>query len=195
MASLFAQRNSAVRLAINAMDKSLGYSFIELIIVVVLVGILGAVGFSRLIAGDVADPGIVSAQLISSIRSAQQRSVGRSDITITVQPRSDELFFVVEDGSGDAQRSQSVLGAISLSADVNTLDSCATTPGSDVLTTSSSMVLEFDSLGDLLRGGVDGSADYPEDITSGARICVNNDPRYSVCISKSGFAYAGDCYE
>jgi hypothetical protein len=52
------------------------------------------------------------------------------------------------------------------------------------------MTIAFGGLGDLRTSGVTGSTGA---ITSAVRICINDSATMSVCVSPSGFAYAGDC--
>lgn len=159
----------------------------------VLVGIVSAVAFSRLLRSDSYDPLIARDAIISMARAAQQQAIGRSDVVFTLQPQGTALQLYVEDSGGELQRNEVRIDGVSLSGDVNQRTSCGVTPGADSITAGSAMVLEFDGLGNLLRGGVQGSAGHPAPVTSGARLCVNENPRFSVCWSAAGFAYAGDC--
>lgn len=170
-----------------------GYTIVELVIALVLVGIISAVVFSRMLGSDAYDPSIARNAIISMARSAQQQAIGRSDVVLTMQPQGTALQLYVEDSNGELQRNEVSIDGVALSGDVNQLAGCDVTPGAHSITGSSAMVLEFDELGNLLRGGVEGSAGYPASITTGARLCVNENPRFSVCWSAAGFAYAGDC--
>lgn len=165
----------------------------ELVIALVLVGIISAVAFSRLSGSDAYDPLIARNAILSMARTAQQQAIGRSDVVLTLQPQGTALQLYVEDSGGELQRNEVRLDGLTLSGDVNQLASCGVTPGADSITGGSAMVLQFDGLGNLIRGGVEGSAGYPSSITSGARLCVDNNPRFSVCWSAAGFPYAGDC--
>lgn len=170
-----------------------GYTIVELVIALVLVGVISAVAFSRLLRSDTYDPLIARDAIISMARSAQQQAIGRPDVVLTLQPQGSGLQLYVEDSGGELQRNEVRIDGVALSGDVNQLASCGVTPGEDNVAGSSAMVLEFDELGNLSRGGVEGSAGYPTPVTSGARLCVNSSPRFSVCWSSAGFPYAGDC--
>ncbi|WP_237132963.1 prepilin-type N-terminal cleavage/methylation domain-containing protein [Pseudohongiella sp. O18] len=172
-----------------------GFTITEIVIVIVLVGIIAALGMSRILRSDTYNAIIVRDQVVSLSRSAQQRAIGRSDVVLTLRPVGSNLEVEVEDDNGVMQRATLGLDSVLLSADVNELDSCGSTTGSTTLTTSNELVFEFDELGDLLRGGVTGSPGYPVTVTNGARLCIDNDPLMSVCWSTSGYAYVGDCIE
>ncbi|MEX1199135.1 MAG: prepilin-type N-terminal cleavage/methylation domain-containing protein [Pseudohongiellaceae bacterium] len=167
-----------------------GYTIIELVIVIVILGIVSAVTISRLVRSDIFSDSVIRDQVISSVRSAHQNATGRVDSTLTLNLVSDELHFILEDFDGEIQRDRVAIDEVTIAGDVNQLASCANIPGANPLTSSDSIVFEFDTFGDLRRAGIEGSL---QDVTTGARICVNDDPRYSVCISKTGYAYAGDC--
>lgn len=65
--------------------------------------------------------------------------------------------------------------------------------GAHTVTSDNAMVIAFDQLGDLLLAGVENTASEASVVSTGVRLCVNNDPVMSVCVSKAGFAYVGDC--
>lgn len=171
-----------------------GYTVIELIVVVVLIGIASAFAMSRILQGNAFTPSIVQQQIISLARVAQQSSLGRADVTLTVTPNGagDRVTIAAEESSG-ASTIQSVsvpLDTVSLSGDINKTASCAVDDGDAAITSAAPLVLNFGELGDLLDSGVGGGAGP---ISSAVRICINNSPRDSICVAPSGFAYAGDC--
>lgn len=175
--------------------RSAGFTIVELVVVIILVGILGAVGLSRYLDRDAFETVVVSSQLISAVRSAQQRSIGRSNVSLTLQRQGESLDMIVEDSSGEVQRSEASVANATLSGDVNITSSCGLVSGSHILGGGNQMVLEFGRFGELRQGGVTSASGYPESVSEGMRICVNNEPLYSVCISKAGYAYAGNCIE
>jgi len=175
--------------------KQSGFTITEIVIVIALVGIVAALGMSRILRSDTYNAIIVRDQVVSLSRSAQQRAIGRSEVVLTLRPVGSDLEVEVEDSGGVIQSATLDLESVTLTADVNDLDSCGTSSGATTLTTSNELVFEFDELGDLLQGGVTGSAGYPVTVTSGARLCVDSDPLMSICWSASGYAYVGDCIE
>ncbi|MDH7942690.1 type II secretion system protein [Pseudohongiella sp. SYSU M77423] len=175
--------------------KLAGFTIIEVVIAIAFVGIIAALAMSRILRSDTYNAIIVRDQVISLSRSAQQRAIGRSDVVLTLSPAGNNLEIQIEDDNAVIQRATLDLRGVSLGADVNELDSCSGTPAADAVTTSNDLVLEFDQLGDLLRGGVTDATGYPAAITSGARLCIDGVTEMSVCWSASGYAYEGACVD
>lgn len=176
-------------------SKKGGFSVIELVIVILLIGIVSAVAMARILRSDTYNSIIARDQLVSIARSAQQKAIGRSDVSLHIQPIGDSLQFRIEDVTGVVETINTDLAAVIPSGDVNQLASCSVVGGTSVVSLATPMVLYYNELGDLLNGGVTGAAGFPEDVTSGARLCINNDPAMSVCFSPSGYAYVGDCVD
>ena len=172
-----------------------GFTVVEVVIVIALVGVLSAFIMSRMLRSDTYDAIIARDQIISLSRAAQQKALGRNDIELTITPSGSTLSIEIEDSTGTVQSAQFDARNVSFSGDVNELDGCGVTPGTDSPSGAAPFVLRFDSLGDLMEGGVTGAAGFPAEITDGARLCVNNEPVMSVCWSAAGYAYAGDCIE
>lgn len=175
--------------------NSRGFTVIETVIAIVLVGILSAVTISRFLQSDTYNPSIARDQIISLSRSAQQKAISRADVTLTIQPVGNQLEIRLADGDGEIESATVDNASLILRGDVNELDGCEVTDGVDLITNAAPFVLEYDELGDLLRGGVTGSTGYPVAVSTGARICLNADAAMSICWSAAGYAYIGDCVE
>lgn len=173
--------------------RNQGFSIVELIIAIVVLGIISSVAMSRFLRSDSYNPAITRDQVVSLARSAQQKAVGRNDVTLTIQPVDDLIEVRLDDGAGQVQISRMDLATVNMRADVNELDSCSVTAGGFAVTNVAPLVLNYDSLGDLITGGVTGSPGFPQAITTAVRLCINDSPAMSVCWSPSGFAYVGDC--
>lgn len=183
----------------NYQRKFHGYSAIELVIVILIIGIISTVTVGRLLEGDTYNASVVRDQIVSLARSGHQRSLGRSDLALIVRPNGNKIEIITAEDFVDAQDFTSLQASlidarsVVVSGDVNITASCEVTPGADVLSNATPMVIQFNELGDLYRGGVTSSSGYPIAATTAIRLCVNNDPLVSVCFSPAGFAYAGDC--
>jgi MSHA pilin protein MshC len=176
----------------NFVKDQRAYTMIEMVIVIVLLGILGIIAASRLLSGNAFNPIIIRDQIVSLARAAQQNSLGRSGVNMTLTPNAggDELTIVTSDSGGTIQTTVLSLASALLSGDINDTDSCATTPGAGSISNAAPMTIAFGELGDLGDSGVTGSTGA---ISSALRVCINDTAAMSVCVSPSGFAYAGDC--
>ena len=176
-----------------------GYSMVELVIAIFIIGIISAVAMSRMLEGDIFNASVVRDQIMSLARSTQQHALGRPDVALILRTNGDELElqtveeFVDENTFTELQAATIDIRSVELAGDVNVTDSCGTTPGTDAIGNTEPMVIQFNELGDLFRGGVVGSVGYPITASTAMRICVNDDPLNSVCLSPAGFAFAGDC--
>lgn len=171
-------------------DES-GFSMVELIIGLVIAGIVAAVAMSRFTDGNAFNAIIVRDQLIAMIRTAQQSALGRSNVALTLTPNASasSLTVVRSDDGGTVDTVSVNLDSVSLSGDINVTASCGSVNGQTAIASGSPLAINFAELGALGDSGV-GSVST---VVSGLRICLNNDPVFSVCVSPSGFAYAGDC--
>ncbi|MCI5107507.1 MAG: prepilin-type N-terminal cleavage/methylation domain-containing protein [Pseudomonadales bacterium] len=176
----------------NHQKHSSGFTLVEIVATIAIIGIMSAFVVSRFIDGDSFNAPVLRDQLISLIRSAQQNSLGRPDVSVTLTPdgAGSTATITTSDDGGNMQSVTVDLGEVSLSGDINITDSCGSTAGSDTISNAAPMTINFGELGDLTDSGVTGSTGA---VNSALRICINNDPVASVCVSPSGFAYAGDC--
>lgn len=169
-----------------------GFTVIEVVIVILVVGIVSAVAMVRAMRSDVYNAAITRDQIVSMARSAQQKAIGRSDVELVLQPIGNILHLRILDSSGEVQASTSPLASVGLRADINQLASCNVLAGASEVTPGSPFVLRYNYLGDLLEGGPSGGE---ASVSTGARMCINGDSSMSVCLSAVGFAYVGDCVD
>lgn len=169
-----------------------GFTIIEMIVAILLMTILGVVVISRFADSNSLNADVVRDIVVSMSRTALQNSLGRSSVTLTITPSAggDEATIETSDAGGTIRSETVSLRSITLSGDINITDSCEVTPGAANITNAAPMTISFGTLGDLGTSGVTGSTGA---VTSAVRICINNIATDSVCVSPSGFAYAGDC--
>ena len=170
-----------------------GFTLVEMVIVIIIVSILSVVVISRLSNRNSFNGIIVRDQIISLARSAQQNSLGRANIELTITPNAAGSNVTIANKQGAAVITSTTLSmqSLTLEGDVNTTSSCAG-GGSNTISSSAPMRIAFGELGDLGGSGVVG-AGYPTAVSSAVRVCINDEVSYSVCVSPTGFAYAGDC--
>lgn len=179
----------------NSLKKTQkAFTVIEMVVTIVLVGIISLVAISRLLEGNTFNPAIVRDQIVSMSRLAQQASLGRADVSLTITPNmaGDAATLAITD-SGGAIGGRSVtipLDGVNLTGDINKTASCEVDDGDSAITNANPMELNFGELGDLEASGVGAGQGA---ITSAVRICVNNIAVNSICVSPSGFAYGGNC--
>lgn len=174
----------------SKMNRHRGFSIIEIVVVLVILGVVSVAITSRVLRADTYNAAIARDQVISLARTAQQKAIGRNDVSLSIQGAGNNFEIRVSDSTGVIESSRVARSSVDVQADVNQLSGCAALAGNTV-TDVTSFVLRYTELGDLLEGGVGGTAG----ITTGARVCINNDPAMSVCVSAAGYAYAGDCIE
>lgn len=162
-------------------------------------GIISAVAMARLLEGDIYNAAVVRDQIVSLARASQQRALGRGDVALILRPNGNDLEITTAEAFVDVNNYTTLQftaidsRSVTLRADVNVTASCGSTPGTELLTNAAPMVIQYDELGDLRRGGVTSDSGYPVTVTSAMRICVNSDATASICLSPTGFAYVGDC--
>lgn len=167
-----------------------GFTLVELVVVIVILSIISVVAISRFASGNAFSAFIIRDQIISLVRSAQESSLGRADVSFTLSiPASDRVRLTTAAGGSTLNQVELDLDSVSISGDVNQTASCATT-GATAITAAPAFVLNFASLGALANSGFVGSELA---VNSAIRICLNDRAADSVCISPAGFAYAGDC--
>mgnify|MGYP003653548626 CR=1 FL=1 len=183
----------------NCRFKSHGFTVVEIVIVILIIGIISTMTMSRLLEGDVYNAAVVRDQLISLARSAQQQALGRSDVAIIIRPNGNALEvrtvedFVDINTYTQMQFSSIDMRSVAMAGDVNVTGSCGTVLSTNTISNANPMVIQFDELGDLYRGGVTTALGYPITASTGMRLCLNNDPSVSICLSPAGFPFKGDC--
>ncbi len=165
-----------------------GFTVVELVAVLLLLGILAATAMSRMVGSNAYAPALVSQQLIALGRLAQQTALSRQDASISLdvdQNAGDWRFRVlVDDGS-------SVVTAHEERADLaNTSLTVSNGALSASLGPAASLRLVFDGVGDLAAGTV---AATVLNTGSGVSVTASGDSVSSVCIGSTGHAYRGNC--
>jgi len=173
-------------------SRQSGFTIIEIIVTLIILAILSAMIMSRFSGGNDFNGVIIRDQLVSLIRNGRQLSLGRADVSIELEPdgAGENLSVITRDNGGVVNTTVLDMDSVGLSGDVNETDDCATTNGGNNITNGSTFTLNFGDLGDLDASGVTGSEVA---VTSALRVCIDNTPNISVCVSPAGFAYVGNC--
>lgn len=155
-----------------------GFTLIELITVIILLGILSAFAISRFPSTQSYSTHIITHQLIASVRLAQQTALARSSVDasnhsiITISGSADFWNLVVSDGtpiySAQVDRgSEQVRFGTNLSAVCSSL-------------TAAPLSITFDGDGNRLPA-------------QSLRVCIDSVTDVELCISPSGYIYEGSC--
>lgn len=165
---------------------------VELIMVLAITGIVSAFVMTRFLGANTFNALVVRDQLVAMIRAAQQNALGRSGVSLTLTPNAGgSALTVVRSDSGGVVESVALdFSDVVLSSDNNITTACGSPNGQNVVSSGTPLTINFGELGSLANSGVTGSVSA---VNSALRICVNNDPVFSVCVSPSGYAYAGSC--
>ena len=167
---------------------------VEMIVTLVIMGVLSAVIMTRFLDTNTFNAIVVRDQLVAMIRIAQQNALGRSNVSLSLTPSAggDSLTVVRSDSGGMVDSVTVDLSDVALSSDNNITTACGSPNGQNAVANGTPLTINFGELGSLANSGVTGSVAA---VNSALRICVNNDPVFSVCVSPSGFAYRGTCDE
>ena len=161
-----------------------GYTLIELVVVLVLIGVLSAYASSRFASTSDYSARVLNDQLLVSLRLAQQTAMGRtaSQVSLTIAPDSvgaGQWQFILADGHASfATQADNNHSHIYASTDLNApCDSLVE------VTASTPLKIVFDGHGDRLPA-------------TNLRLCIDTDGAsapQALCIAASGYAYKGAC--
>ena len=169
-----------------------GFSLVELVIVILLLGITGAVVYSRLASPNAFSPLATQDALVSTIREAQQLSLGRDNITYEIDLVADEWLFSAKSNGSTLRTSRIAANGVTLETGsaVASGDTCSS--GFDDAV-AGDFELSFDGKGNLSSFTNNGATENVDALFNGVRLCINDDDALAVCVSPGGFAALGDC--
>ena len=171
-----------------------GFTLIELITVIVLLGILSAFAISRFPSSQSYSTTVIKNQLIASIRLAQQTALSRASVNRLTNSALQTQLQITRDSdnwslnitSGPINHSaQAKHGNETLHYGTNTSSSCSALTA---VTASAPLTLIFDG---------DGNRVASTNPAAALRICINTPSSSTadveLCISPSGYVYEGIC--
>ena len=167
------------------MLRARGFTIVELITVVVLLGILSMTAVSRMVRPSSFAPGIVAQTFVAEARIAQQRAASRRDasVTLTADRLGDDWRFVLSSDVDGVLRTELVEAA-------NTSVTVKSGAASASLDSSASLRLDFTTTGDLSVVLIDGLLG---DASGGVALTVVGDTSRDVCVHPTGYAVEGVC--
>ena len=166
-------------------QKYHGFTIVELITVVMLLGILSVTAISRIVKPSAFAPGIVTHAVILQARAAQQLAASRADatVTLTIDKAGDQWRLSLATDVDGVLRTELV-------AAENTTLTASSGGTSALIDASTPLAMSFDQLGDLetvLIGAAAGVAG------AGVNLQFNGDSARSACVYPSGYAADAGC--
>lgn len=163
-----------------------GFTLIELIIVIILISILSALGVGLLVGTDGFSARVSGDQWLTSLRLSQRLALLKQSssalVSMTVTQSSSDWnisidFSGIQLNSFDIERNR--VNFHSTTSDF--ASSCDALPSATF-----PLTLYFDGYGDLVTSG-------RTQLSTNTRFCFENGNSEELCISPSGYAYAGTC--
>ena len=162
-----------------------GFTIIELITVVVLLGILSMVAFSRFVRPSAFVPSIVAHGIVAETRLAQQRANSRRDavVTLTIDRVGTDWRFLHSTDVDGVVRTE-LVGAS------NTTLQAQSGAANNTVDAANALVLQFDNNGDVVSVTVGADVGDP---ALGVSVSLTGDSDRDVCIYPTGYAVEESC--
>ncbi len=174
------------------MRHSRGFTIIELVTVIVLIGIVGVAIVARFLTPNAFNEGAAADGIITTIRAAQQAALGRATVTFEINSGSGEWVFEAKDG-GSTIRSFEVTADNVILETGSAVASGNTCPNAFDTAVAGDFQLAFDNKGNLASFTNGGVTELAGATFNGVRICLNDKVDVSACVSPAGYAYVGNC--
>lgn len=171
---------------------SAGFTLVELVVVLVLIGLLSLVVFSRFTNSGAFEEAEARDLILSTARSAQLLAMGRSDVSLTLAPSGAD--WIIGTAVGGIAEEAVTLSADNLILETGSAASSALTCAAAYDTSvAADFEVDFDGFGNVAGFTNNSTTELAGASFNGVRICLNDDDSLSVCISPAGYAFAGPC--
>ena len=165
------------------MKQALGFTIVELVVVLVLLGILSGTAMSRFIEPTAFAPRNLSAAIRAQAHYAGQLALsGHTNVTLQMSRQPGQWQIdVLEGGSLITQ----------LTPELDNTQTFVTNSGSTYeLDTASSLAMTFDAQGDVSAGVVGATS---LDVNAGTELQITGDSNQWLCIYPTGYVSARVC--
>lgn len=162
-----------------------GFTMVELITVVILLSILGAVAMGRMVSPDLFAPAIVTQALVTESRFARQVAASRHDaaVSLTVDRLGGDWRFQVATDVDGVIRTELVEAE-------DTTVQAASGAVNDSIGAGTALIVAFDRGGDLAAVTIGAAAGDP---AAGVTLTIAGDSTRQACIYPSGYANDDVC--
>jgi MSHA pilin protein MshC len=158
-------------MTIKIAPMSSGFTLVELVMVIILIGVLSALGVGLFAGRSAFSPLLVTQQLSSATLLAQQAALaGNSSDTLTIRQTGDDLIFSAASSQFTLSRSGSTL-AYRIAGD----------PFANV--PASGLVVGFDGFGRVASPSARTNIDFR----------ITGDSTFNLCLSSLGAVFDGAC--
>lgn len=175
-------------LPISSLEHGTGFTIVELVTVLLLLGILSAFAVSKLMGASSFRPSLVVQESMALLRFSLSQAQARQDLGISFvldQSGSDWRFRVLADRTGSAAELRTAMIAHSDAA-IRVLNGV----GQTHLDSSTALVIDFDGLGSIVSSTAGATVLNPD---LGIGLEVSGDATFNLCVAPGGFAFRGAC--
>jgi MSHA pilin protein MshC len=168
------------------MGVSRGFTLVELVIVIALLGIISVSVLTRWFSTDAFQADTLMEQLLSEARLAQRTALANSQNTVSLvisESSGDWRCQIFQDSGGGPSLMREVL------ADSGGVDMQVTAGSTVGLGSGVNLDLSYDGLGNVEQISIGGA---PGDVSSGVALVLAGGT-HQLCISPLGYAHEGTC--
>lgn len=165
--------------------KPLGFTIVELITVVILLGILSAVAFARMGSSSAFEPAMLMQQIDEELRLAQKLATARQDSQIT-------FTLSLSGNQWQCQTSSNVDGILRTAVIERNNSSIVATSSSNsaALDATTTLSLQMDGIGNLTTAtlGVNSA-----NVDMGIHLLIGGDSQRDLCVYPTGYVAHAAC--
>lgn len=162
-----------------------GFTIVELITVIILLGILSAVAFARMGSSSAFEPAMLMQQIDEELRLAQKLATARQDSQIT-------FTLSLVGGQWQSQTSSDVDGVLRTAAIDRDNSSLVATSGTATaaINATTALSVQMDGLGNLTSISIGASLGA---VDQGLHLLIGGDSQRDLCVYPTGYVAHAAC--